>query len=90
MNTAVVYALIAAGANLIGGLVITSASPRGRQTKRLLIGFGELPTVLDQRCEDAAIHRLTMLAQGVGVPPSGKPEGGIVRHGLCEVLRRQA
>lgn len=40
MNTALVYALVAAGANLVGGLVITTASPRGRLTQRLLIGFG--------------------------------------------------
>lgn len=40
MNTAVVYALVAAGANVLGGLVITTASPRGRATQRLLIGFG--------------------------------------------------
>jgi zinc and cadmium transporter len=35
-----VYALVAAGANLVGGLVITTASPRGRLTQRLLIGLG--------------------------------------------------
>lgn len=40
MNSALVYALVAAAANLIGGLVITTASPRGRQTQRLLVGFG--------------------------------------------------
>jgi zinc and cadmium transporter len=40
LNTALLYALIAAGANLVGGLVITTASPRGRATQRLLIGFG--------------------------------------------------
>lgn len=40
MNTALVYALVAAGANLVGGLVITTASPRGRLSQRLLIGFG--------------------------------------------------
>jgi zinc and cadmium transporter len=40
VNTALVYALVAAGANLLGGLVITTASPRGRVTQRLLIGFG--------------------------------------------------
>jgi ZIP family zinc transporter/zinc and cadmium transporter len=40
VNTAVLYALIAAGANLVGGLVITMASPRGRLSQRLLIGFG--------------------------------------------------
>ncbi len=40
MDRALTYALIAAGANLVGGLVITMASPRGRLTQRLLIGFG--------------------------------------------------
>jgi zinc and cadmium transporter len=35
-----VYALVAAGANVVGGLVITTASPRGRATQRLLIGLG--------------------------------------------------
>lgn len=40
MNAALVYALVAAGANLVGGLVITTASPRGRLSQRLLIGFG--------------------------------------------------
>lgn len=40
MNAALVYALVAAGANLAGGLVITTASPRGRLSQRLLIGFG--------------------------------------------------
>jgi ZIP family zinc transporter/zinc and cadmium transporter len=34
------YALFAAGANVVGGLVITTASPRGRLTQRLLIGLG--------------------------------------------------
>jgi ZIP family zinc transporter/zinc and cadmium transporter len=40
LNAALVYALIAAGANLVGGLVITSASTLGRNTQRLLIAFG--------------------------------------------------
>ena len=40
MNSALLYALVAAGANLAGGLVITSASPRGRAAQRLLIAFG--------------------------------------------------
>jgi zinc and cadmium transporter len=40
VNTALVYALLAAGANLAGGLVITTASRGGRLTQRLLIGFG--------------------------------------------------
>jgi zinc and cadmium transporter len=40
LNAALVYALVAAGANLAGGLVITTASPRGRLSQRLLIGFG--------------------------------------------------
>jgi zinc transporter ZupT len=34
------YALAAAAANLVGGLVVTAASPRGRDTQRLLIAFG--------------------------------------------------
>lgn len=40
VNAALFYALAAAGANLVGGLLITTASPRGRSTQRLLIGFG--------------------------------------------------
>lgn len=40
MDTALVYALVAAGANLVGGLVITTASPGGRLTQRMLIGLG--------------------------------------------------
>lgn len=40
MNAALLYALIAAGANLAGGLVITTANPGGRVTQRLLIAFG--------------------------------------------------
>lgn len=40
MTTALAYALVAAGANLVGGLVITTASARGRFSQRLLIGFG--------------------------------------------------
>lgn len=40
MTTALLYALLAAGANLAGGLVITMASPRGRATQRMLIAFG--------------------------------------------------
>lgn len=40
MNAALLYALIAAGANLAGGLVITTASASGRITQRLLIAFG--------------------------------------------------
>jgi zinc and cadmium transporter len=40
VRTALAYALVAAGANLVGGLVITTASVRGRETQRLLIGFG--------------------------------------------------
>jgi len=40
VKTALTYALIAAGANLVGGLVITTASARGRVSQRLLIGFG--------------------------------------------------
>ncbi len=40
MSTALWYALAAAAANLIGGFVITAASPTGRATQRLLIAFG--------------------------------------------------
>lgn len=40
MNTALLYSLIAAAANLAGGLVITTSSPKGRVTQRLLIAFG--------------------------------------------------
>lgn len=40
MNAALLYALAAAGANLAGGLLITSVSPRGRTAQRLLIAFG--------------------------------------------------
>jgi ZIP family zinc transporter/zinc and cadmium transporter len=40
VNSALLYALIAAGANLAGGLVITTASAGGRVTQRLLIAFG--------------------------------------------------
>lgn len=40
MNVALLYALIAAGANLLGGLVITGHSRGGRQAQRLLIAFG--------------------------------------------------
>jgi zinc and cadmium transporter len=40
VDRALLYALVAAGANLVGGLVITTASPRGRLTQRLLIGLG--------------------------------------------------
>ena len=40
MKTALLYALAAAGANLLGGLVVTTASRGGRRTQRLLIAFG--------------------------------------------------
>jgi len=40
MSTALAYALAAAVANLIGGLLITTASPRGIRAQRLLLGFG--------------------------------------------------
>lgn len=40
MSVALLYALIAAGANLAGGLLITTASPGGRTIQRLLIAFG--------------------------------------------------
>jgi zinc transporter ZupT len=40
VRTALAYALVAAGANLVGGLVITTASARGRLSHRMLVGFG--------------------------------------------------
>jgi ZIP family zinc transporter/zinc and cadmium transporter len=40
VNAAILYALAAGAANVAGGLVITTASPRGRNTQRLLIAFG--------------------------------------------------
>jgi len=38
--TALSYALLAAMANVVGGLLITRASPTGRRAQRLLLGFG--------------------------------------------------
>lgn len=40
MSAALAYALAAALANLAGGLVVTAASPKGKDTQRLLIAFG--------------------------------------------------
>lgn len=40
MSAALLYALAAAGANLAGGLVITTASLQGRRAQRMLIAFG--------------------------------------------------
>ncbi|HEV2149271.1 MAG TPA: ZIP family metal transporter [Longimicrobiaceae bacterium] len=40
MNAALLYALAAAVANLVGGLLVTMASPQGRGAQRLLIAFG--------------------------------------------------
>ena len=40
MAPAVVYALVAAVANVVGGLLITSASPSGIRAQRMLLGFG--------------------------------------------------
>jgi zinc transporter ZupT len=39
MSPVLIYALIAALANVVGGLLITSASPRGIRAQRLLLGF---------------------------------------------------
>lgn len=39
-TTVLAYALLAATANLIGGLLITTASPRGIRAQRTLLGFG--------------------------------------------------
>ena len=40
MPPALMYALVAAVANVAGGLLITSASPRGIRAQRMLLGFG--------------------------------------------------
>ena len=40
VNAALLYALIAAGANLLGGLLITGHSRGGRAAQRMLIAFG--------------------------------------------------
>lgn len=40
MSGAFIYALAAALANVVGGLVITTASPKGRASQHLLIAFG--------------------------------------------------
>jgi zinc and cadmium transporter len=40
LSPALLYALVAAGANLLGGLVITTSSLQGRRAQRLLIAFG--------------------------------------------------
>jgi zinc and cadmium transporter len=40
VSAALLYALLAAGANLLGGLVITASSVGGRAAQRLLIAFG--------------------------------------------------
>lgn len=40
LTPALGYALVAAIANVVGGLVITTASPRGIRAQRLLLGFG--------------------------------------------------
>jgi len=40
MAPAFLYALVAAVANVAGGLLITSASPRGIRAQRVLLGFG--------------------------------------------------
>ena len=66
VSAALVYALIAAGANLAGGLVVTTSSLRGRTTQRLLTAFGAgfmlavamlamLPHALEQRSGNAAL-----------------------------------
>jgi zinc and cadmium transporter len=40
LNPPLIYALVTAAAVVLGGLIITSASPRGRRSQRFLIGFG--------------------------------------------------
>lgn len=78
------YALIAASANVLGGLVITTASPRGKVTQRLLVGFGAgfmlavallamLPHAVEEGGEEAAVvillgYLLVHLTQHVLTP----------------------
>ncbi|MQA90023.1 MAG: ZIP family magnesium transporter [Gemmatimonas sp.] len=63
--TALGYALVAGIANVAGGLLITTASPRGIASQRLLLGFGAgfmlsvallamLPHALEQQASAAA------------------------------------
>ncbi|HYW09920.1 MAG TPA: ZIP family metal transporter [Longimicrobium sp.] len=40
MNAALLYALAAAAANLVGGILITTAAPRNPMVQRMLIAFG--------------------------------------------------
>jgi ZIP family zinc transporter/zinc and cadmium transporter len=40
LNAALLYALAAAGANLVGGFLITAARPRSAAAQRMLIAFG--------------------------------------------------
>lgn len=84
VSTTVVYALLAAAGNVLGGLVITTASPRGRVTQRLLIGFGAgfmlavamlamIPHSLEEGGEGAAVailigYLLVHLTQHVLTP----------------------
>jgi zinc and cadmium transporter len=63
VDTALVYALVVAGANLVGGLVIATASPRGRVTQRLLIGFSAGFML--------AVALLAMLPHALEAGPSG-------------------
>jgi zinc transporter ZupT len=67
--TAVGYALVAAVANVVGGLLITSASPRGIRAQRILIGFGAgfmlavaLLAMLPHTAADGRISGLGILA----------------------------
>jgi zinc and cadmium transporter len=65
MPSALVYALVAAVANIAGGLLITTASPRGIRAQRMLLGFGAgfmlavallsmLPHALEEQASAAA------------------------------------
>ncbi|MEX0912183.1 MAG: ZIP family metal transporter [Gemmatimonadota bacterium] len=69
MSTALLYALVAAVANVGGGLLITTASPRGIRAQRLLLGFGAgfmlavaFLAMLPHALEDAANGALGVLA----------------------------
>lgn len=69
MTTALLYALAAAVANLVGGLLITSASPRGIRAQRLLLGFGAGFML--------SVAFLAMLPHSLGGPMGRSIEGGL-------------
>lgn len=63
MTTVLGYALIAALANLAGGLLITQASPSGIRFQRILLGFGAGFML--------AVVFLAMLPHAIGETPNG-------------------